>query len=379
MKIDFKLCFKVGLSVFLTYIAISYCNVITGLLSALVSALKPLIIGFMIAFIVNIPMSMFERCYFPNKNDNAFISRTRKPVCLFLAYATIIGLLYLLLSMVIPELFECFAQLISKIPQTYDRIINSKLFTEWIPNNIPYLVDNFDFSSLDIQGLMEKTIQIVGDSLGNVFNFSFALISSVFSTIISLVVSIIFSLYILLSKEKLKAHVKRLLSVTLNVRINNVVQHVLSVLSESFKKFFVGQFTEAIILGVLCSLGMMLFKFPYATMIGVMIGFTALIPVAGAYIGAVFGAIMIMTEESFLTVLLFIVFIIVLQQLEGNLIYPRVVGSSVGLPALWVLVAVTIGGALGGIFGMLISVPIFAAGYRLTKEYVQYKEQKNAQ
>jgi len=374
MKIDLKLCFKVGLTVFLTYLAISYCSSITGFLSTFLSSLKPLFVGFMIAFVVNIPMSMFEKLYFPNRNDNNAIALTRKPVCLILAFITIIGVVYLLLAMVIPELIHCFAQLISRIPQTYDRVVTSKLFTEWIPKNLPYLFENFEFSSFDVQGLVEKTIQIIGDSIGNVFNFSFSLISSVFSTIVSAVVSIIFSLYILLSKDKLKMQAKRFLSVILNDRIEGVLAHIVYVVNDCFRKFFVGQFTEAIILGVLCSLGMLLFRFPYATMIGAMIGFTALIPVAGAYIGAIFGAIMILTEESFVTALLFVVFIIVLQQLEGNLIYPRVVGSSVGLPALWVLVAVTVGGALGGISGMLISVPIFASGYRLIKEYITYKE-----
>ena len=136
---------------------------------------------------------------------------------------------------------------------------------------------------------------------------------------------------------------------------------------DCFHRYIVGQCTEAVILGVLCTVGMLIFRFPYAPMIGALIGFTALIPVAGAYIGAAVGAIMILTVSP-LKALLFLVFIVVLQQLEGNLIYPKVVGKSIGLPAIWVLAAITVGGSLMGIAGMLISVPITAALYRLLKE-----------
>ena len=143
--------------------------------------------------------------------------------------------------------------------------------------------------------------------------------------------------------------------------------HTLQVIKESFESFIVGQCKEAVILGVLCTLGMWIFRFPYASMIGALIGFTALIPVAGAYIGAAVGAVMILTESPF-KALLFIVFIVVLQQLEGNLIYPKVVGESIGLPGLWVLAAVTIGGGVMGIPGMLIGVPLVAAIYKLVGE-----------
>ena len=147
----------------------------------------------------------------------------------------------------------------------------------------------------------------------------------------------------------------------------------LSVLNDSFRKYIVGQCTEALILGVLCFAGMVVLRFPYAGMIGTLIGFTALIPIAGAYIGAGVGAIMILTVSPLKSVL-FLVFIVVLQQLEGNLIYPRVVGKSIGLPALWVLAAVTIGGKLWGIVGMMIGVPIVAAVYRLVCEDMERRE-----
>ena len=149
--------------------------------------------------------------------------------------------------------------------------------------------------------------------------------------------------------------------------------HWLSIFNDSFHRFIVGQCTEAVILGVLCILGMLIFRFPYAMMIGTLVGFTALIPIAGSYIGAIVGAIMILTVSP-LKSLLFLLFIVVLQQIEGNLIYPRVIGKSIGLPSLWVLAAVTVGGSLMGVMGMLIGVPIVAALYRLLKEDMDMRD-----
>ena len=373
MKFSLKTGFKIGLTVFLTYLAIVNSRALTELVFTCISALKPLLVGAFIAFVVNIPMSFYERVYFPGSTKKS-VTATRRPVCLTAAYVSIIAVIYFLLAMVIPELIRCVAQLIAKIPVLYNNIINSEFVTEWIPTHVPYLMENIDLKSIDIQSIATKSFEVIGDSIGGVFNFSFALIASAFSTIVTTVVSIIFSVYLLLGKNKLSRQIKRMMSALLSCDVKENILHVTEVVNDSFRKFFVGQFTEAIILGVLCTLGMLIFRFPYATMIGVLIGFTALIPVAGAYIGAILGAVMILTESSFITALLFVVFIVVLQQLEGNIIYPRVVGNSVGLPALWVLVAVTVGGVLGGIFGMLIAVPVFASTYKLTREFVKSKE-----
>ena len=179
----------------------------------------------------------------------------------------------------------------------------------------------------------------------------------------------------LIDKEKFFSQTKRVCKSYLSEKHFDKVSHVSAVVNNSFRRYIVGQFTEAIILGVLCSVGMLVFGFPYAGMIGTLIGFTALIPVAGAYIGAGVGAVMILTVSP-LKALLFLVFILVLQQLEGNLIYPKVVGNSLGLPALWVLAAVTVGGALAGVLGMLLGVPIAAAAYQLVREDLHRRELK---
>ena len=196
-----------------------------------------------------------------------------------------------------------------------------------------------------------------------------SLFSSLVSTLFTLVISFIFSIYLLLGKERLKRQGELLLRTYLSPRLHDGVMYFLCTLHSCFRRFLVGQCTEAVILGLLCMGGMALFRFPYATMVGTLIGFTALIPVAGAYIGAAVGAFMIFTISP-LKALLFLLFIAILQQVEGNLIYPKVVGSSIGLPGIWVLAAVTVGGGILGIFGMLLAVPLSAAFYQMLRHDV---------
>lgn len=211
--------------------------------------------------------------------------------------------------------------------------------------------------------------QAVLNGFGGVMSSVVSVVSSVFSGIVTVLVALIFSIYLLLDKEKIISQVKRLIS-TYIPNGDKKIFYVLHTLNDSFHRFIVGQCTEAVVLGVLCMIGMAVFRFPYAMMIGVLIGFTALIPVAGAYIGAGVGAFMILTESPIQAVL-FLIFIVVLQQVEGNLIYPKVVGNSIGLPGIWVLAAITIGGGLMGVMGMLLAVPIVATIYRLLQADVR--------
>ena len=205
--------------------------------------------------------------------------------------------------------------------------------------------------------------------VGNVVNTAVNLVSTVFSGIVTALFAFIFSIYLLTGKEKLGQQFDKVMKRYIKVNTYDRIRYVLSVLNESFHKYIVGQCTEAVILGVLCMIGMWILQIPYATMTGAVIAFTALIPIAGGYIGAAIGAFMIMTVSP-IKAIIFLIFIVVLQQLEGNLIYPKVVGSSMGLPAIWVLAAVTIGGGIMGIAGMLLGVPLAAALYRLLREDV---------
>jgi len=201
----------------------------------------------------------------------------------------------------------------------------------------------------------------------------FKTVLSVFSGIVTAVLAIIFAIYLLCSKDKLLSQFDRLLKRYLKPLWHKRITYTLGILNDSFHSFIVGQCIEAVLLGALCTIGMSILRIPYATMIGALIAFTALIPVAGAYIGAGVGAFMIMTVDP-MKALIFLIFLLILQQLEGNIIYPKVVGSSIGLPGIWVLTAVTVGGGIFGVAGMLIGVPLAAALYRIIGNDVRKSE-----
>lgn len=222
-------------------------------------------------------------------------------------------------------------------------------------------------TSVDWESKIEQIIKALTSGVGSIVSTVLQTVSTVASAVVTYIMGLIFAIYLLLDKDKLKAQSSRVMQRYVKSSVCEKIRYVLSVLDDCFHRFIVGQCTEAVILGVLCTLGMLLLRLPYATMIGAFMAFTALIPVAGAWIGAGVGAFMILTESP-LKALIFIIFIIILQNLENNFIYPHVVGSSIGLPGIWVLAAVTVGGGLMGVFGMLLGVPIVSAIYRLLRE-----------
>lgn len=363
-------CLKVGVSAFVLFLAIHYWSVVASLIASVFSAAAPIFIGFSIAYIVNLLMSLYEKIYFPKASQKKIVYLTRRPVCLVFALLTIAAVIALLIWIVVPELVQCITFLLAEIPPLIVKMLDSDWVRDVVPSDMLSKLTEIDWMSY-----VEKIISTLGSGIGSAVSAVVALVTSTFSLIVTVFVSIIFSVYMLIDKEKFFSQTKRVCKSYLSEKHFSKVSHVSAVLNNSFRRYIVGQFTEAIILGVLCSVGMMIFKFPYAGMIGTLIGFTALIPVAGAYIGAAVGAVMILTVSP-LKALLFLVFILVLQQLEGNLIYPKVVGNSLGLPALWVLAAVTVGGALAGVLGMLLGVPIAAAAYQLIREDLHRREAK---
>ena len=350
-----------GVSAFLLYLAIKYWDFLAGFAGKLVGAASPLIIGAVIAYVINILMSSYEKHFFPNKNSGAVV-RLRAPVCLILAVLTLCGITALIIGLVIPELISCIKFLISEIPPAIEKLLQSDFVEKYVPADMLKRL-----SEIDWREHITNIAQVLASGIGGAADAIFTAITSVFSAVVQGLIAIIFAIYLLLDKKRIARQGKRLIDTYFRGAWIDKVSYCLGIVNESFRRYIVGQCTEAVILGVLCMAGMFVLRFPYAAMIGALIGFTALIPIAGAYIGAAIGAIMIMTESP-LRAVLFIVFIIVLQQIEGNLIYPKVVGRSIGLPSIWVLAAVTIGGSIMGIPGMLLGVPITASLYRLLRD-----------
>lgn len=374
MNLDWSLFFRIGVTAFVLYLLTHYWTSFTALLSGVVSAAGPLILGFLAAYLVNILMSWFERLYFPNSPHPA-IKRSRRPVCLLLALAALALIVIWLIQMILPELFLCVQLLAREIPP----LLNS-LYTFLDEQfDLVYLASLFNLetflnlNNINWQDLVKQIFAWLQTGVGGVMASVATLVTTTFSNLVTALVSMIFALYLLFGKERLTGQIGRLVRAYTKPSWYRKAKAVLDILNDSFHRFIVGQCIEAVILGCLCMLGMRLFSFPYANMVGALIGFTALIPIAGAYIGASVGAFMIFTVSP-IKALLFLLFIVILQQLEGNLIYPRVVGASIGLPGVWVLAAITIGGSLMGIAGMLLGVPMAAACYRLLRSDVLRRE-----
>ena len=361
MKTDVKSLLKIGTAVFLLYLCIHYWTGISGFLLTIAGTAFPLTLGCVIAYLINILMSWFERHYFPNSARPA-VTKSRRIVCMIAAILSMLAIVALIVWLVLPQLIDCIMLIINILPGAIEKLLAQIENLHILPEDIFNFLEGIDWKS-QIGKILESVTSGVGSVMGTVIKT----VSSVFSGLVTALLAVIFALYILLGKDRLGIQFKRVMHRYLRPKWFDKVMYFLGILNDCFHKFIVGQCIEAVVLGLLCTLGMTIFKFPYATMIGALIAFTALIPVAGAYIGAGVGAFMILTVSP-MQALLFLIFIVVLQQLEGNLIYPRVVGSSIGLPGIWVLAAVTIGGGIMGVAGMLVGVPLAAALYRILRD-----------
>ena len=356
-RLEWMTCLRVGVSVVLVYLAIHYWSWLTRLIGIAFGAAFPLVLGGGIAYVANILMSFYERLFFPESRKRIII-KTRRPLCMTLAFASVAAALVFLMRAIVPELFACLRMIVERLPGAL-----AQLFA-WAEERFHITGSLADGAGFDWQSAVNNAIDLLLNGMGGVMGAAMSVVTKLFSTVVTMLLAVIFAIYLLAGRETLLRQVRRTVRVYAGEGAERRVCYVLGTVNETFHHFIVGQCTEALILGSLCILGMLIFRFPYAVMIGTLVGFTALIPVAGAYIAAAIGAFMIFTVDPMQAVW-FLVFLIVLQQLEGNLIFPRVVGSSIGLPALWVLAAVTVGGGLFGMVGMLLGVPLAASVYKL--------------
>jgi len=315
-------------------------NIILGIIS-------PFVLGSALAFILNIPMTFFETklSKIKDKKGKRLIKENlNKIISLSLAIIVIVLIFSLIIKLIVPELINIIVLLIEKMPYYMEEISKfANDSTKDLPD-INTIIQNMDIDLEQIKSQMLSTVT-------SVLTSSITFIINIVSGVVNFVIALIFAVYILMGKKKLKEQAKKLLY-AYTKKADKIIE-IARISRETFRKFITGQVLEATILGTLCILGMLILRIPYAVPIGVLVGVTALIPVVGAFLGAVVGGILIVSASP-VKVITFIIFIIVLQQVEGNLIYPKVMGNSVGMPGIWVLVAVTIGGSLFGILGMLI-------------------------
>lgn len=356
MKLLHKPRFLWLFGIFLLYLAIHYWDALLLLLSAALSAAKPLILGLEIAYVANILMSLIERHFAP-KSETPRMKKLRRTASLLISFLGVLILVGLLVWMILPEFVRCMQLLTQQLPSLFN--VAAEKLKRWA------LTDTSRVQELE--KTLEQWFSVALGFMGDGATWLISQITGLVSSISTLVIAMVFSVYMLASKEKLTAQFGRVCRAYIPEKVRKPVHHILSTANTYFRSYIVGQCTEAALLGTLCALGMLILGIPYAAMVGCVVGITALIPILGSYIGAIVGAVMIFTISP-IKALVFIVFLILLQQVEGNLIYPRVVGSSIGLPGLWVLAAVTVGGGLWGIPGMIVGVPITATCYALLRE-----------
>lgn len=364
MKIKTKWLAVGGLVLAAIILCIIYQPYVESFAAAALSAVLPLIVGCVLAYIVNLIMRVLEKWYFPRAKSKLLIA-SRAPVCMVASVLILLAVMAIILVLVVPQLVDCIKLLVAKIPAAYTATVDwleaKHLFSDEVMKAL---------AEVKWEEMLEKFLGTITTGLGSALDMAFGVVSTVIGGVVTAFIGIIFSVYLLLSKKKLGRQANLLIDRFLSEKNAERFRYVVKVLDESFRKYIIGQTTEAVILGVLCALGMWALRLPYPAMIGALIAFTSLIPIAGAYIGGAIGAFMIFTDDPF-KALIFIIYLVILQQLEGNLIYPKVVGDSIGLPAMWVLAAITIGGGLFGIMGMLISVPITATLYRILRDQVK--------
>lgn len=372
MKLSRKTLMEIAVTGLLLFLAIHYWDSAIGFVGLILTAASPLVFGGVLAFVVNILMSFFERHFtklFRMKKQHAWL----RPLCMLLAFITVVLVLVLIMRMIVPELTQCIEVLISAVPNAIRSIARWAEDTFNISGLMNQVMTEFQANQQKLQETISTGINAVLYGAGSVMSVALSAATTVVSGVITVFLGIVFAVHLLTGKERLGGQMNKLMAHFLPEKANTRLRHVLHVLNDCFRSYIVCQVTEACILGGLCAIGMLILQLDYALMIGCLIGVTALIPIAGAYIGGGVGAIMLFSVDP-AKALIFLVFLVILQQIEGNVIYPRVAGSSLGLPGIWVLAAIIIGGGLLGIVGMLIGVPLTTAVYRLLKEHVNKKE-----
>ncbi|WEV19648.1 AI-2E family transporter [Clostridium perfringens] len=355
------------LSTYIILLIFFFINIkdIMNFLYKFLGILKPFIWGIAIAFILNIPVKLIEK----NLGKGKFFKGMKRSFSITLTFLFFILAITLFILFVIPQLLSSISTLMNSIPEYLSQFekfleanaINNSQSQVMMQNIINELLNMW-------KEILKVTSQIVGTSLGYLLDFTLGITYGVINFFLALVLAI----YMLASKEILISQLKLIIYAFVSKNKSDRIIELGKMCNEMFSKFILGQCTEALVIGVLCFIGMIILKMPYALLISVVIGVTALIPVFGAFLGTIPSAFIILIIDP-IKALWFIIFIIVLQQLEGNLIYPRVVGSSIGLSALWVMFAMIVGGSLFGIIGMLIGIPIFGVVFKILKRVANRK------
>ena len=369
IEIDYKKTLKLVIIAIIAYWILNHYQIVLSLLSKLLSVLMPFIIGCMIAFVLNVLMIRIEK-QLSKVIVNPKLKILKRVLSILGSIALVVGVVAIIIILIIPELVSAIKVIALSLPEVIDNLQN------WTDSHSIYLpqLENL-INQIDVESLGNELSKFAKTEFSGVLDSTIDILAVIVNGIVNFVLGLVFAIYILMSKETLKNQTKRLINAYLPNKIADNIFEVARLSRTTFSNFIIGQTVEAFILGALCTIGMILLGLPYAPMVGSLVGITAFIPIIGAFIGGAIGAFMIFTVD-YMQAFIFIIFLVILQQLEGDLIYPRVVGSTIGLPSIWVLFAVTVGGSLWGITGVLLGVPIVSVIYSLVKIQVKNREKR---
>lgn len=342
---------------------------IIAFLGKVISIFSPFLLGIILAFVLNVLNNFIEKKIFGKIKPSKIWNKIKRPLCITLSLILVFLTIFFVMNLLIPQLKNSASLFTDTLPAYKEDIIgilNKFDVDESTVNKVGEYLDNFGKVITDyIKGNSKDVITVTTEVATSVVNI-----------ISKGIITLVFAIYMIAQKETLSRQINKVMKAYLKPKTINKINTVGTLANKTFSNFVTGQCLEALIFGSLVFVGMLIFRFPYASTIGVLLGFTALIPIFGAFIGTAIGFILIMMVSP-VKAILFVVFIIVLQQIEGNLIYPRVVGKSIGLPGMWVLLSVTVGGSIGGILGMLIATPLCSLLYALFTKMVNDRLKSN--
>ena len=369
IEIDYKKTLKLVIIAIIAYWILNHYQIVLSLLSKLLSVLMPFIIGCMIAFVLNVLMIRIEK-QLSKVIVNPKLKILKRVLSILGSIALVVGVVAIIIILIIPELVSAIKVIALSLPEVIDNLQN------WMDSHNIYLpqLENL-INQIDVENLGNELSKFAKTEFSGMLDSTIDILAVIVNGIVNFVLGLVFAIYILMSKETLKDQTKRLINAYLPSKVADNIFEVARLSRTTFSNFIIGQTVEAFILGALCTIGMIILGLPYAPMVGSLVGITAFIPIIGAFIGGAIGAFMIFTVD-YMQAFIFIIFLVILQQLEGDLIYPRVVGSTIGLPSIWVLFAVTVGGSLWGISGVLLGVPIVSVIYSLVKIQVKNREKR---
>ena len=351
-------------------------DVVISVLAFIFHVIFPFVLGGAIAFVLNVPMNFIQRHLFPEDKieKRKVIKKLARPLSMLIVLFCVIGIIELVMFVLIPQLGNTFANLGNSIQAFIPKI---QKWAETLFHDNKEIMNWVNHLEFDWNKIMNAGINFLKNGAGSVLDSTIMAAKSIVSGIATFFIAFVFAIYILLQKEKLSIQAKKVLFAFVRKGRAEATLEVLSLTYNTFSSFLTGQCVEAIILGCMFVITMSILRLPYALLVGIVIAFSALIPIFGAFIGCIVGAFLIFMVDP-IKALIFIILFLILQQIEGNLIYPHVVGSSVGLPSIWVLAAVSIGGSLMGVVGMLIFIPIVSVVYALFREvvYLKLKQRK---